>query len=78
MSARAGYRGPRKPPPTYPSPRQMDVLRAMASGLTFRAAAHTVGTTRGHASGLANDAYRRLGTDNLVGAFIALGWLVPR
>lgn len=59
----------------HPSPRQLDVLRVMATGATFRQAAWELGISKGNASNLAGEAYKRLDCDNLVASFVKLGWL---
>ena len=58
------------------TPRQRQILRRQAQGQTYATIAHdldlSVGTVRVHI----DRAYRRLGVQSLVGALLALGWLV--
>lgn len=56
-------------------PRQRELLELLATGMTIEAAAERMGVTLSHAKQQASRAYARLGTDNKVGAFLALGWL---
>jgi DNA-binding CsgD family transcriptional regulator len=41
----------------------------------LRTIADDLGISPGNASNLAGEAYKRLGTDNLVASFVVLGWL---
>jgi DNA-binding NarL/FixJ family response regulator len=51
------------------------MLRWLATGLPIKAIAPRMGLTFYSAKHVSAEAYRRLGVDNKVGAFIALGWL---
>ena len=58
-----------------PTPRQLEVLRLMASGMTQEQIAEAmvlaVQSVKNHKS----EAYRRLGVANMTQAYLRLGWL---
>jgi len=57
------------------SPRQMELMRLLATGLPIKAIAPRMGLTYYSAKHVSAEAFRRLGVDGKVAAFIALGWL---
>lgn len=58
------------------SPRQYQVLRHYASGLTLAEVGREIGISEHYAKNLAREAYARLGVNSAFQAFLALGWLV--
>jgi DNA-binding NarL/FixJ family response regulator len=57
------------------APHQLRMVRLLATGMTIKAAAHEYGCTYYTAKHIVASVHRRLGTDNIVGVLLALGWL---
>jgi DNA-binding NarL/FixJ family response regulator len=57
------------------APRQMELMRLLATGLPIKAIAPRMGLTYYSAKHVSAEAFRRLGVSGKVEAFIALGWL---
>ena len=58
-----------------PTPRQLEILRAVVIYEDSRTAARALGVSRFWVSNALSNLYARLDTDNLLGALKALGWL---
>jgi DNA-binding CsgD family transcriptional regulator len=57
--------------------RELDVLRSLATGATYEETAQRLGISYATVSQHAKDAYRLLGANSAVQAFIKMGWLTP-
>lgn len=61
------------------TPRQLEVLRLLGTGMRRDDAANQLGISRRTVNALMGDAFRRLDVMTLVEALIVMGWLeVPR
>lgn len=65
----------RRPVPAL-TPRQVDVLRVAAKGLTQKAVGAELGISRQTVQNTMHEAYQRLGVETLVEALSVLGWLI--
>ncbi|MHB8420640.1 MAG: response regulator transcription factor [Myxococcales bacterium] len=59
------------------TPRETEVLVALADGRTQRAAAFALGISTSSIKKHVEHVNHKLGTESLVGAYARLGWLVP-
>jgi DNA-binding CsgD family transcriptional regulator len=57
--------------------RMLEVLRLRATGLSTMETAVRLGVSDQSVKNLSGEAFRRLEVDNIVEAFVALGWLNP-
>jgi excisionase family DNA binding protein len=59
------------------SPTQFEALGMLANGLTMAEVAHRTGRSENTIKNTISEAYRRLGVESNVQAYLAMGWLKP-